>query len=102
MVHPSYKSGTAIITGSDASIAIRGQLVDSDGKALGLIMGELKSNSQTIPIFSNRGGKFFIDGLIPGKYLLEFLDEHLAPITLDIKETQSGLNDLGNLVVRKK
>ncbi|MFH7243457.1 MAG: fimbria/pilus outer membrane usher protein [Spirulina sp.] len=102
VVWPSYRSGTLILAGTDATVFVRGVLVDGNGEPLGLQGGEVVSLSDaTWPaqgFFTNRVGRFALVGLGPGRYEIRLRDS--APIEFEILPDQSGLVDLGSLVVR--
>lgn len=102
VVWPSYRSGTLILAGTDATAFARGVLVDANGDPLGLQGGEVVSLSDatwpTQGFFTNRVGRFALMGLSPGRYEIRLRDR--APLEFEIAPDQSGLVDLNTLVVQ--
>lgn len=102
VVWPSYRSGTLILAGTDATAFVRGVLVDASGEPLGLQGGEVVSLSDASwPVqgfFTNRVGRFALMGFGPGRYEIRLRD--YAPIEFEIAPDQSGLVDLGTLVIQ--
>lgn len=103
-VFPTYKSGTVIRVGTDASVFLRGELRDAQGEPIGLITAEVEDLSDLdrppVILFTNRTGRFALEGFRPGRYQIRFRDRpDQPPLTFDIPETQTGLYDLGTLVV---
>ncbi len=99
VVMPSYRSGTLIVAGTEASAAVRGVLVDETGAPLGLQAGEVVSLSDAAwvaqPLFTNRIGRFALLGLTPGRYELRLRDR--APLQFEIAPDQDGIIDLGTV-----
>lgn len=101
VIMPSYRSGTLIIAGTEASSFVRGVLVDEDGEPLGLQAGEVVSLSDADwaaqPLFTNRTGRFALLGFTPGSYEIRLRDR--APLQFEILPDQEGLIDLGTLTL---
>ncbi|MGG6241886.1 fimbria/pilus outer membrane usher protein [Nodosilinea sp. AN01ver1] len=101
VVMPSYRSGTLIMAGTEATAFVRGTLVDEAGVALGLQAGEVVSLSDADwaaqPLFTNRTGRFALLGFTPGRYEIRLRDR--APLQFEISPEQSGLIDLGQLTL---
>jgi len=91
-----------ILAGTDATAFVRGVLVDASGEPLGLQGGEVVSLSDASwPVqgfFTNRVGRFALMGFGPGRYEIRLRD--YAPIEFEIAPDQSGLVDLGTLVIQ--
>ncbi|MDG2992360.1 fimbria/pilus outer membrane usher protein [Candidatus Synechococcus calcipolaris G9] len=102
-VFPTYKSGLVIQVGTDASVFLRGELRDAQGEPLGLITADVDDLSDpdrpSVILFTNRVGRFALEGFRPGRYQIRFRDRPGPPLTFDIPETQTGLYDLGTLTV---
>ncbi|PZV18519.1 MAG: fimbrial biogenesis outer membrane usher protein [Leptolyngbya sp.] len=101
VVMPSYRSGTLIMAGTEASAFVRGVLVDEAGAPLGLQAGEVVSLSDADwaaqPLFTNRIGRFALLGFTPGRYEIRLRDR--APLQFEIAPDQEGLIDLGTLQI---
>ena len=100
-VLPTYKSGTLIKIGTDATVFIRGSLVDAQGEPVSLKVLEVNSlddpNWQPITLFTNRVGKFAAEGFKPGRYQGNLLGNEKSILEFTIPESQTGLHDLGVL-----
>jgi outer membrane usher protein len=98
---PTYKSGTLIRIGSDATVLIRGVLVDSRNNPLSLKAIEAISlddaNWQPITFFTNRAGKFAAEGFKPGRYEGRILGEKQSIFRFTIPPNRVGIYDLGIL-----
>ncbi|PZO56420.1 MAG: fimbrial biogenesis outer membrane usher protein, partial [Phormidesmis priestleyi] len=101
VIMPSYRSGTLIMAGTEASAFVRGVLVDKAGAPLGLQAGEVVSLSDadwvTQTLFTNRNGRFALLGFTSGRYEIRLRDR--APVPFEIAPDQAGLIDLGTLTV---
>ena len=101
---PTYKSGVLIRAGTDAAIMLAGILRDPLGKPIGLESGEarLKGDTTSAPLilFTNRKGKFRVEGFKPGNYVLHFFSEKWAPIEIRIPDKAVGVYDMGSLTAR--
>ena len=73
-VLPTYKSGTVIKIGTDATVFLRGTLRNAKDEPLSLLSGEIISlsdpNWKPLQLFTNRAGKFALTGLKSGRYEL--------------------------------
>ncbi|MGA1622409.1 MAG: fimbria/pilus outer membrane usher protein [Synechocystis sp.] len=101
-VLPSYKSGTLIRVGSDATVIIRGQLFDADKQAIALKTIEIVNRddpTQTVTILTNRAGKFASEGFKPGNYEGRVIGNEALGFTFSIPPQQTGLYDLGEVIV---
>ena len=95
--------GAAIQVGSGASVSIIGVLVKASGAPLELVSGNLRSLSNTdqepIFVFTNRAGRFAVEGLKAGRYRIE-LDNGFAT-TIEIENNAIGIIRLGELQVSR-
>ncbi|WP_019507249.1 fimbria/pilus outer membrane usher protein [Pleurocapsa sp. PCC 7319] len=98
---PTYKSGTLIKIGTDATVFIRGSLVDAKGEPVSLKVIEITSlddpDWQPVTLFTNRVGKFAAEGFKPGRYQGSLLGKEKNSLEFTIPEEQTGLSDLGVL-----
>jgi len=98
---PSYKSGTVIRVGTEATVFIRGVLVDEQGNPLRLQTGEVISLSdpqwQPVVVFTNRAGRFVLEGLKPGQYEIRLSQPPPNQIRFQIPAGKTGVLDLGTL-----
>lgn len=98
---PSYKSGTLIRVGTDATVFLRGVLLDANGKPISLQSGEVTSLSdqhwKPVTLFTNKAGKFALEGFKPGHYELRLFTNQQNPVRFEIPSGQAGVYDIGTL-----
>ncbi|OYQ65938.1 hypothetical protein B9G53_05920 [Pseudanabaena sp. SR411] len=98
-VLPTYKSGTVIRIGTDATIFLRGTLRNAKDEPLSLLTGELISVSDPtwtpLQLFTNRAGKFALTGVKPGSYELRMYSDPPIIFSIDIPKDKIGIYDLG-------
>ncbi|MBN8564725.1 MAG: fimbrial biogenesis outer membrane usher protein [Leptolyngbya sp. UWPOB_LEPTO1] len=97
---PTYRSGTLIRVGTDATVFLRGVLSTDQGEPISLQSGEVVSLSdpkwQPITIFTNQVGRFALSGFKPGKYEIR-LGNSFSPVQFDVPRDQSGIYDIGQM-----
>jgi len=98
---PTYRSGTLIRAGSEATVIARGRLLDDQGESLALQYGRILSLDDpdwpAAEVITNRTGRFVAAGLKPGRFEI-WLFGHDAPIaTFEIPAETTGIHDLGIL-----
>lgn len=102
-VLPTLTSGSVIVVGTDATVLLGGTLVDNIDQPLALQAGEIRRadepDAEPTPFFTNRAGKFRIDGARPGDYILRLYALPGLEIAVAIPPEAEGLYDVGTLVV---
>ncbi|MBN2789881.1 MAG: fimbrial biogenesis outer membrane usher protein [Candidatus Delongbacteria bacterium] len=103
---PTYKSGFLIDIEAKPYVFARGRLVDKDNRPLENVTARVvpfgKSQEEEKDIFTNKGGYFFINGLNPGSYTIEFDSDKYQSIKIKIlKENKHGYSQLGSLEVNE-
>lgn len=86
-VKPTYKSGSTLLIGADASLTVLGALLDTKGNPLSLMGGEIVDNDGKIVsggFFTNRNGQFLVEGMKTGNYWLRFYDGDWKPVKLSV------------------
>jgi outer membrane usher protein len=100
---PTYKSGTLIKIGSDATVFIRGILTDAQNNPISLKAIEAISLNdpdwQPVTFFTNRAGKFAAEGFKPGSYEGRILGENNWLFRFTIPQDRQGIYDLGTLLL---
>lgn len=98
-VLPSYKSGTLIRVGSDATVIVRGQLFAQDGEPISLKTIEIKSidGGRQLTFLTNRAGKFVTEGFAPGSYEGKVTSNPNQTFRFTIPAGTAGLFDLGEV-----
>ncbi|AFZ46725.1 fimbrial biogenesis outer membrane usher protein [Cyanobacterium stanieri PCC 7202] len=98
---PSYKSGTAIVVGTDATVFIRGTLLDGEGNPISLQAGEVVSlsdpNFEPLTLFTNQVGRFALMGLTPGSYRINLFTSPPLSTEFTIPAGETGIYDLGTI-----
>lgn len=95
-MQPPYRGGYLIEVGSDYSISATGQLMTASGAPLALWVGEAREVDgdarPAVRLFTNASGRFAVQGLRPGRWILSSPDGLGVVYILDIPA------DAGNLV----
>ncbi|MBP2313878.1 fimbria/pilus outer membrane usher protein [Azospirillum soli] len=97
---PRYRSGTVVPIGTDATASLSGVLKGEDGKPLGLQSGVLRpadgSGAAEIAFFTNRQGRFRVEGVRPGRWTLVIHGMEDRPKTLTVPADGDTI-DLGEV-----
>ncbi|MBI3897177.1 MAG: fimbrial biogenesis outer membrane usher protein [Gammaproteobacteria bacterium] len=92
--YPSYRSGTLVRLGSDANVLLDGTLQYQDNTPVALQAGSIRLADQpgATPetFFTNRAGRFRIEKLKPGQYLMQFFSFPGVTLSLTIPENTAG------------
>jgi len=101
LLRPSYKSGTVIRVGTDASVIITGSLATAAGQPVPLQGGEVvalgDSTWKALTMFTDRNGRFHVEGLKPGAYELRLFADPKAVLRFEIPKGKTGEHALGAL-----
>lgn len=98
MIAP-YRSGYIVEVGSDYNVMVIGRLT-SGGEPLALKVGqavELDGAQRRVELFTNRQGRFGINGLRPGRWRIEMNATPPISFELNIPDTGEGIVRLGDL-----
>ena len=102
-VMPTLNSGAVVVVGTDATVLLGGTLVDNLGEPLVLQAGEIRRAdapyAEPAQFFTNRGGKFRIDGARPGDYLLRLYAMPGLDMAISVPAGAEGLYDVGTMVI---
>jgi outer membrane usher protein len=103
LLRPTYRSGTVIRVGTGATVLLSGILETAEGTPVALQAGEIVSVSelplQPIAFFTNRRGKFSLEGLRPGTYDMRLFSDPPSAVRFDIPQGKVGVYDIGTLRV---
>lgn len=105
VVLPTYRSGSSVTVGTDATLFVEGRLVDAAGLPLALQAGEVHLEEgadggrafSPVVFFTNRKGEFRIEGLLPGRFTLKLFDEAWQPATFELSRRQAGIVSIGKI-----
>lgn len=100
-IYPPYRSGYLVVAGSDYSVTAVGTLRDQNGEPVSLLAGRAfeiaAPDRPAVTIFTNRSGRFGIQGMRPGKWRIEMPTEPPGSILIDIPQDTKGVIRLGEL-----
>lgn len=99
-LEPTYRSGSVIRLGQQATAYITGALQWEDGKPATLQAGTLKAaDGATLEFISNREGTIYLHGLAAGTYTAFLASHPEAGFTITIPETKEKNLNLGSIRV---
>ncbi|GEA60845.1 fimbria/pilus outer membrane usher protein [Vibrio comitans] len=101
-VTPGAYTGHIVQVGSDATKTVIGTLFKPTGQPLILRNGVITGEGLRKVIFTNRGGRFALDGVKSGRYLLEITGEPAYVVELVIEKTESNLIYLDPITLLNK
>ncbi|WP_157490805.1 carboxypeptidase-like regulatory domain-containing protein [Enterovibrio coralii] len=101
-IAPGAATGHSLMVGSDASYTAMGVLLDADGKPISYLQGELSNGKLHTPFFTNKGGRFYVQGVGPGTYTLTVSGKGFEPVSVVIEKTDKRLIELGILHVKRE
>ncbi|KOR33779.1 fimbrial assembly protein [Planktothricoides sp. SR001] len=101
MLLPTYRSGTLVRLGTDATVFLRGVLLNANGEPASLQSAQIVSlsdgNWQPVTLFTNRAGRFATIGLKPGRYEIRLLTNPPSTVQFEIPPDTKGIYDIGTL-----
>lgn len=99
--YPTYRSGTFVRLGSDANVLLDGTLQYSDKTPVALQAGSLslagQSNAASETFFTNRAGRFRIEKLKPGQYVMQLYSFPDIALLVTVPEGAAGPTQAGIL-----
>ncbi|MFP3943456.1 MAG: hypothetical protein ACLFWF_06170 [Alphaproteobacteria bacterium] len=103
---PSARSGFVFQAGSAASITALGVALAAGGQPISLASGTVRpADGRDFPAkrtFTNRAGRFVVQGLEPGEYIAEFADDTEGMFRFTVEEGAIGVVDVGRLEAWEK
>ena len=96
----TYRAGHALEVGSANSVSVVGTLVDGRGEPIALTSGTAQSAdnpSKLVAFFTNGSGKFGVEGLAPGRWVIEMATDTPQRFALVIPRDVQGLFKAGTL-----
>lgn len=101
--YPTYRSGTFVRLGSDANVLLDGTLQYKDKTPAALQAGSISLVDQpgATPetFFTNRAGRFRIEKLKPGRYVMQLYSLPGVTLSLTIPENAAGPTPAGILTL---
>jgi len=103
VVQAGFRGGTVVAVGTNATVVLGGTVTAGDGTPIGLAAGEIRpigiEGQSATPFFTNRRGKFRVDGLRPGSYAIMLFGREDATRTIEIPQEAEGLLELGAITM---
>ena len=100
-VVPPYRAGYRLTVGSDYTVTAVGTLLDAAGEPIGLLAGTAQeadtATPATVPLFTNRAGRFGVQGLRPGRWQIVINTAPPSTFELLVPEGTIGLLRAGEL-----
>ncbi len=101
--YPAYRSGTFVRLGSDTNVLLDGILQYKDGKPVALQAGSISLAGQPDDapetFFTNRAGRFRIEKLKPGQYVMQLYSFPGVALPVTIQEGAAGPTQAGLLTL---
>lgn len=101
--YPTYRSGTFVRLGSDANVLLDGTLQYSDKSPVALQAGSIslagQSGATPETFFTNRAGRFRIEKLKPGQYVMQLYSFPGITLPLTVPENAAGSTQAGLLTL---
>jgi outer membrane usher protein len=100
-VFPGARTGYVLSLGDKIEITVVGSLRTEAGEPVSLAVGRVEPVSGGAPAsetFTNRSGRFAVDGLQPGDYRIVFDD--LGSADFRLTDADAGVKSLGDIVLR--
>ncbi|MEF1308310.1 pilus assembly protein PapC, partial [Vibrio owensii] len=101
-VSPGSATGHILNIGSDAFYTATGFIEDGDGEPLAYVQGRMILEELDIAFFTNKQGRFYIQGVRPGTYRMEISQSGIPAISVTIPASKESLINLGKLSVLAK
>ncbi|MCL1139038.1 fimbria/pilus outer membrane usher protein [Shewanella pneumatophori] len=98
-ISPGAATGHVFMIGSNRSYTAKGVLQTSNGEPISYLQGTITSKDFTLAFFTNKSGRFYIQGIEPGKYEIKISSQKYKSKTLTITQNNSHLIDLGTLYI---
>jgi len=100
--YPTYRSGTFVRLGSNANVLLDGTLKYSDQTPVSLQAGSLslagQTNASFETFFTNRAGRFRIDKLKPGQYVMQLYKFPGITLRITVPKGAAGPTQAGVLI----
>ncbi len=100
-VRPAFKSGSVIEVGEEGTVFLRGALQHADGRPVALAVGEVVStNTRRFTaklLMTNRAGRFAVEGLSPGRHVIQLtgMPGAVIAIAIEIPARYRGVYSVG-------
>lgn len=101
-ITPGSLTGYKIMVGSDYSKTIIGTLTHINGEPVILQSGIAKKNEHSVSFFTNSQGRFVLEGMSSGRYLLSITTMKNSEGELLIPDTPELLLNIGDVMLRTK
>lgn len=104
-VKPTYRSGILIAAPLIQKVMVKGRMLDSQGQALAFLAGDIYNSANKLvdnTFFTNKDGKFFIEGLEAGTYKIVTDQIGLKEFTFVVPSPKdAAVLNLGDVVISR-
>lgn len=94
-LYPPYRAGYLLTVGSDYYVSALGVMLDADGAPLSMVSGTAHEvgapDREPITVFTNRVGRFSLNGLRPGRWEIRMLGDQPATYAIDVPENAENV-----------
>lgn len=101
-IQPTYRSGLYIPLQFKQKTAIKGRLLDTKNNPLSYVAGDIINDKGELvdnAFFTNKLGRFFIEGLEPGRYKIITDRVDLDPVSVEVLKNENNSLDLKDVIV---
>lgn len=94
-LYPPYRSGYLLTVGSDYYVSALGVMLDADGAPLSMVSGTAyevgAEGKEPVTVFTNKVGRFSLNGLRPGRWEIRMLGDEPATYVIDVPENAENV-----------
>ncbi|BDM65244.1 hypothetical protein NFHSH190041_26960 [Shewanella sp. NFH-SH190041] len=96
---PGALTGHSVTIGSDATLTVVGTLLQEDGHPVALLRGVANCGDDSQLFFTNKGGRFVLEGVPPGECRMTLSSPRFGEFTLQIEQDGPALRYLEPIFV---
>lgn len=100
IISPGATTGHFLMIGSDNAYTAKGVLKDANGDPISYLQGQIVSDKSQLSFFTNKAGRFYVQGIGPGKYTVIIADDKYESLSIVIEQADSHLIELGTLNIK--
>lgn len=97
---PGAATGHLLTLGSDSAYTVKGILLDAAGQPVSYLQGEFVGEDTKLSFFTNRTGRFYVQGVAPGTYKLIAGGASDKAKVVTIIAEEASLIDIGTITLK--